>query len=75
MRQPQCHAGEIVRVNLTRSVVAGPQFGNALLVDVHAPGIEAFAQRHRERQTDIAEADDHDPWIERLRGGLKRHDG
>ena len=46
--------------------MAGLQLGDALGVDVEAQGVKLLAQFNRQRQTDLAEADDGD--VEGLRG-------
>src|SRR5262249_4160988 len=58
-RQDKIGAGKIMRLDLTRALAAGLEFGNPRGIDVETDHPNPFAaERHGDRQPDIPETDD-----------------
>lgn len=51
---------QFCRLGLTRNVVAGLELGQAVLVDIKAHHAAQFAKRHRQRQANVAQANNGD---------------
>jgi hypothetical protein len=56
-------AGEQLGLHLAGAVVAASELRHPGRIDVEADRVEMRREPHRERQADIAEADDGDPWV------------